>query len=228
MKSFHQFIAFPHRFCWAIFLFLHCSVAWGADVCQPKTLDSKPPAAAKPKMGRFVIQDIYLGMSHKELKLIKPGLRVRPLTDSGVIHEFVGELRDHDEELLFIFTLDARLYKLVYQKRFKAAVDENELALRLTQRYGRPEVEIKKPTSKKVFEICWGQCDMITDGVFCQDEDTEAWYTYFTASLDSTRKRLSLVLHDSGLFERNELLFAEKKETKKLSDSTESLDQLDL
>lgn len=220
---------FFYSFVLLIFFIIPFQSVYAQEQCKRDAQSSKPPEAAKPKMNRYLIQGIYLGMSHKELQLIKENLTIRPVVDAGVTREFIGELFTKDEKFLFILTSDARLYKFIYQKTFQSAVEEEELLLRLTQRYGRPEVQLQSPArSKKIFELCWGQCDMIKDGVFCQNQDTDAWYTYFTASLDNTRKHFYLTLHDSVLFERNELIFLEKKRDKLNTNSTQSLNNLKL
>ncbi len=188
----------------------------------------KRPEERAENMGRFLIQGIYLGMGFEELKLAKPGVVVQPAVESGVIHEYYGEYITDDEQFLFMLTSEGRLYKLIYKKHFAAAVSEQDLLVKLRQRYGQPRRTLSKTTKNKTFEACWGQCEMILDGTFCHDQETDHWYTYFTASLDITRKQFNIVLHDSTLYERNEIGFAERKTTKKMLPSTTALENLKL
>ncbi|MBF0287857.1 MAG: hypothetical protein HQM14_08565 [SAR324 cluster bacterium] len=188
----------------------------------------KRPEEKADNMGRFLIQGIYLGMGFEELKLAKPGVVVQPTVESGVIHEYYGEYVTENEQFLFMLTSEGRLYKLIYKKYFIAAVSEQDLLVKLRQRYGQPRRTLSKTTKNKTFEVCWGQCEMILDGSFCYDQETDHWYTYFTASLDITRKQFNLVLHDSTLYERNEIGFVERKTIKKMIPSTTSLEKLQL
>lgn len=202
--------------------------AQAQEACQIPLEDRKRPRETAPKMMRYQIQEIYLGMSFRELQLNKPAISVRPVTESGVIHEYFVEYFTKDEHFLFLFTFDGRLYKLVYRKKFDAAVSEEELKIKLIQRYGQPDNLIETLNTKKVFEACWGQCQMIRQGVFCQNEDTEHWYTYFTAGLSITRKEFFAVLHDSALYERNEIRFVERKKNQQTAPSTTALNNLKL
>ena len=198
------------------------------EVCQLDSEERKRPEVPPPKMERYLFQEIYLGMSFKELKLVKPDVTVRPVVSSGVIHEYYMEHFTLDEHFLFMFTWDGRMYKMIYKKEFAAAVDENELQSKLIQKYGNPDRQFGQPSTTKVFEFCWGQCEMIREDVFCHDQDTEHWYTYFTATLSIHRKHFSIVLHDSRLFEKNEIAFVERKKTKQMAPSTSALNNLKL
>jgi len=199
-----------------------------AEVCQLDAEERKLPEGASPKMNRYLLQGVYLGMSFKELALVKQDLRIRPAIQSGVIHEYHIEHFTADEHFLFMFSWDGRLYKLVYTKEFAVAVDEQALQIKLSQKYGKPDRQIDKPGASKIFEYCWGQCQMIRENVFCHDQDTDYWYTYFTASLSIHRKHLSMVLHDSKHFKENEEAFVERKTTKTMAPSTSALNNLKL
>ncbi|MBF0278228.1 MAG: hypothetical protein HQM13_10570 [SAR324 cluster bacterium] len=201
---------------------------YAQDVCQLDSEELKRPQGAAPKMDRYLLQGIYLGMSFKELQLTKPELTVRPIVQSGVIREYFVEHFTSDEHFLFTFSWDGRMYKLVYHKDFPVAVDEQELKNKLLQKYGRPDSQLDKPGATKVFEFCWGQCQMIRENVFCQDEDTDYWYTYFTASLSIHRKDFSIVLHDNKRFEENEEAFVRRKRTKQMLPSSSALNNLKL
>lgn len=214
---------------WMACVWLGCALSVQAQqACQIPLAERKPPDENPPKMGKFEIQEIYLGMSYKELQLTKPDVEARPIVQSGVIYEYFAEYSTKDEQFSFSFTFDGRLYQLIYQKKFAAAVDQEELRLKLIQKYGQPVTVIEEGNGQKVFEACWGQCQMIRDGVFCQNEDTEHWYTYFTAGLGIARKTFSAVLHDSTLYEKNEIGFVERKETQQMAPSTNALENLKL
>ena len=198
------------------------------EACQIPLEERNPPNEIPPEMNQFEIQEIYLGMSYQELQLTKPDVSARPIVQSGVIYEYFAEYSTKDEQFSFSFTFDGRLYQLIYQKKFEAAVDEEELKLKLIQKYGQPDRVIEEENTQKVFEACWGQCQMIREGVFCQNEDTAHWYTYFTAGLGIARKTFFAFLHDSTLYEKNEIGFVERKEAKQMAPATHALENLKL
>ncbi len=213
----------------SIVLGLTFQTTWAQAVCQPLPPDEQgPPNEDPPKMGRYTLQGLYLGISSGEVKNILPNISITPVSEEGVLHEYHGELAIGPEQFLFVFTADNRLYKLVYKKKFDAAVVVQDLLDKLTSRYGPPFVSNKAGTARTSLEACWGQCLMIRDNVFCQDENTDRWYTYFTTSLDITRRHFSLVLNDSGLHRRNEQDFIQRKRTRRLAPSTQALEDLKL
>ncbi len=201
---------------------------YAAEVCQLDAEERKRPEGASPKMNRYLLQGIYLGMSFKELKLIKPTLTIQPVIQSKIIREYHVEHFTADEHFIFTFSWGGRLYKLAYTKEFADAVDDKTLQTKLLQKYGKPDRQIDKKGATKVFEYCWGQCQMIRENVFCHDQDTDYWHTYFTASLSIHRKRLSIVLHDSKRFKENEAAFVGRKRTKTMAPSTSALNNLKL
>ena len=71
------------------------------NICRTSPDDERPPGP-KPKMVRYVIQEIYLGMSFKELKLIKPEVLVRRVREGTVVREYVAELLVVRALLLFL------------------------------------------------------------------------------------------------------------------------------
>lgn len=200
------------------------------DVCKQvhAKIDEEAEIALKERVERYRVQDLYLGMGLREFFLIHPTAETRKKFQDEVVLEIVGELEKGRERFNYAFTMEGQLYRLLYKKNFRFAVSSEDLLKLLVKQYGQPAVVIEQFPTHKSFEACWGQCDMIQQGVFCYSEKIDTTYTYFTASLNTTGKQLSIVLNDARLLRRNQELFEIRKRKSQQQASDYTLKNLNL
>ena len=187
-----------------------------------------PKNEKQPLMRRYTIQELHLGMSLDSAKNVVPFRFFTAVTKQGQLYEYHAEVGTPSVKILLSFTADQQLYQIIYSKRFDTAVSDQGLYERLLGRYGEPEKVFRNQESSKVLEICWGQCLMVNDKTFCQNETTNEYFTYFTVSLDQSRMQLAMMLNDSILKRNNKNNFMRRYQQYLNQPSNHELDQLKL
>ena len=203
-----------------------------ASLAQEQKVDcstfrpSFPENEKPPLMRRYAIQDFHLGMSLSAAKNIQSFDFLRVVKKHNQLYEYHAEISNASENIFLSFTAEQQLYQVIYSRRFQAAVSDQDLFERLVGRYGNPVASFRNQSASKILEACWGQCLMVKEKTFCQNETTDNYFTYFTVSLDQSRIQLAMTLNDSVLKRSNHSNFERRYQQKLAAPSNKELDKL--
>ncbi len=185
-----------------------------------------PENEKPPLMRRYTIQNLHLGMSLSAAKNIQPFDSLQTIKKHNQLYEYHAEVSNSSEKILLLFTAQQQLYQVIYSRYFQASVSDQDLFERLVSRYGNPVALFRDPNASKILEVCWGQCLMVKENTFCQNETTDNYFTYFTVSLDQSRTQFAMTLNDSVLKRSNDSNFERRYQQKLSSPSNKELDKL--